>query len=284
MSETRTLHFSIQGEYVTDTARNMFYQKNDFIGAIQLIMDATVTDQMTEEQRFVQACKILNGNLKLTGVYPGDNYGVYEDTPDPQKTFVQKFNRMRVQITEQEDQLRKLNCKLELLYDVLPRDTKNLINDKLDDYGEDPLFTPTCNPTANNNEDDEPINFMGQVINQDTIQDTLEHLKSQHTEDDYGWLSPTGKFYPSEFGTHTASAIKLAKKYYSQEYKLHTTQADTILYSHGWVLMHNPMYGTATPSHDESIRKTKKQIDFIYEYYTKRNKPGLADRYLQELA
>ena len=75
-----TLHFTIQGEFVTNKARQIFYENNDFIEAIRIIMHATVTNQLTEEQRFIQACKILNGELKTAGVYPGEDYGVYDDT------------------------------------------------------------------------------------------------------------------------------------------------------------------------------------------------------------
>ena len=123
---------------------------------------------------------------------------------------------------------------------------------------------------------------MGQTIN---IQDTLDHMKQKDTDDDYGWLSPNGTFYPGEFGSHVASGIRLAKKFYPEQCAdpENNLREDDILYQHNWILMHNPTYGTATPNYKPEARITKAQRDFIYNYYMKRGKNGLADRYMKEL-
>lgn len=276
-----TLHFTIQGEFVTNKARQIFYENNDFIEAIRIIMHATVTNQLTEEQRFIQACKILNGELKTAGVYPGEDYGVYDDTPDEPNKLVQHFQTMKAKLNKTEAKLAKLESKLETLGAVLPNNTKREINDILDEYGKDPLFDKEPEPTL--------IEFNGTSITPSQVQDTLDHIKSESETEDYGWLSPTGKFFPSEFGTHTASAIKLAKQYYPEEYNLKNpnarlpSESDQVLYEHGWILMHNPMYGTAMPSYNPGQRITKSQKDFIYKYYFDRNKTHLVKEYLPDM-
>lgn len=48
----------------------------------------------------------------------------------------------------------------------------------------------------------------------------------------------------------------------------------------GWALLHNPGMGTAFVTSSDSKPLTKKQKDFLFDYYTKRNKPRKAEEYL----
>ena len=274
-SNGRTLHFSIEGSIVTDTARNSLYQNNNFVHAMDLILSATVTDQLTEADRIYQALKILNGNLRTAGTYPGPDYGIYPDTPTKPNLLKTWFQNIQTTLDKQTTELDQLHKKLQCLDDILPDYIKDQIRETLDEFGMDPLFERRPEPT---------VSFMGQEITPDTIQDTLDHMKSETAEQsDYGWLSPDGTFYPGEFGEHVASAMRLAKKFYPEELHVNNQREDHILYSHSWILMHNPMYGTAFPNYAPEARITKKQKDFIYKYYTDRDKPGLADKYLKQL-
>lgn len=270
-TQTHTVHFSIRGEFITNTARKKLYHDNDLAGAMDLILGATVTDQMTEADRVYQALKILNGNLKIAGTYPGDDYGVYDDEPEKPDKLANYFKKTQARIKQQSEKLKSLDEKLECLENTLPSDAKTAIRETLDEFGLDSLF---------HQENSEPITFMGQQLD---VQDTLEHMKTADNKSDYGWLSPTGEFFPGEFGAHVADAMNLAKKFYPSEYNETSTRADDILYRHNWILMHNPMYGTAIPNHAPEARITKKQKDFVYQYYIDREKPGLADRYMREL-
>ena len=74
----RSMHFSVQGELITRLARErVFYENPPRIKyAIDLLMSCLESDQMSEGDRLLLAVKILNGEARIVGTYPEDDYGV----------------------------------------------------------------------------------------------------------------------------------------------------------------------------------------------------------------
>ena len=94
MSETKSLHFSVQGEFITNMAREKLYYNNDLFGAIDLIMNCTITEEISYAERLTNAIKILNGELQIVGTYPNDDYRIVPSEQSPQRTIRQWFQNL----------------------------------------------------------------------------------------------------------------------------------------------------------------------------------------------
>lgn len=105
-------------------------------------------------------------------------------------------------------------------------------------------------------------------------------------EEDYGWLRPDGVFFGVEWGEHQAWANQYMLRNMSEE-EYDKTDIDFLysgdyLLDRGWVLLHNPAQGVAYPTVSDTRSLTKKQREFLYDYYIKRNQTALANKYIKE--
>lgn len=100
-------------------------------------------------------------------------------------------------------------------------------------------------------------------------------LKEHGTEiKEFGWVSPTGEFFESPFGTHEESAQKIVKKKGMKDeflsWKKETTHSnlmrDFLSEIKGYCLVHNP---TGDGGYVVTNLKplTKKQKEFLYGYF-----------------
>ena len=94
----------------------------------------------------------------------------------------------------------------------------------------------------------------------------------------YGWLSPTGEFTESDWGTHEDAARNIILK---RDWILDYTEwvarerktgnklmlyRDFLIYEKGYVLIHNPsLIGNYKVTYLKDL--TKKQKDFLYGYF-----------------
>ena len=67
--------FRIDGRFVTKRARELVDEDN-IKNAVDLILNCIQTDQLSKDELFIYALKILNGDASIKGVYPSDDYGV----------------------------------------------------------------------------------------------------------------------------------------------------------------------------------------------------------------
>lgn len=94
----------------------------------------------------------------------------------------------------------------------------------------------------------------------------------------YGWLSPTGEFIKSGWGTHEDTAKYIIKRrcwdtdYYewvnneSETGNKRVLYRDFLIYEKGYVLIHNPsLIGNYKVTYAKDL--TKKQKDFLYGYF-----------------
>jgi len=114
-------------------------------------------------------------------------------------------------------------------------------------------------------------------------------LKAQRYNDNYGWLSPQGEFYPSDFGDHQdwaddyVNKNRLKYEYMDYNEKLPFgcgSKGDFLVYAKGFVLLHNPTQGLAMVTSSSIKPLTKRQKDFLYGYYIDRDQQEEAEKYL----
>lgn len=105
---------------------------------------------------------------------------------------------------------------------------------------------------------------------------------------EYGWLSPTGEFFPGEWGTHEEIATNIiSDKGWADEFwnypnePLGTTSGDYLCHVKGWVLVHCPArFGHVQVQ--QGKRLTKKQREFLYNYFNAQGERLRANDYLAE--
>lgn len=112
--QTMKLTFSIQGEFCTRIAREKFYYDKDLPGAVELLQSCLVSDRLSDAETVALALAILDGRKEIRGVYPGDEYGVYDVPEDkrPKKNIVSFFQGINEERKKLEKQNRVLMDKL----------------------------------------------------------------------------------------------------------------------------------------------------------------------------
>lgn len=103
-------------------------------------------------------------------------------------------------------------------------------------------------------------------------------------KDNYGWLSPTGEFFPVEWGNHILWAREYMDSHslwepYNRKAYIY---ASDYLTDRNWILLHNPMQGEAYVTMSSIKTPTKKQRDFLFDYYTRRGNHNEAKRWLED--
>ena len=113
-------------------------------------------------------------------------------------------------------------------------------------------------------------------------------MRGPDSSQDYGWLEPSGTFHLVEWGEHEEWACEQVKlKNWFEEWVLHGTSSlhsfgDFLVYRRGWVLLHNPAHGLAIPTASDTKPLTKAQREFLFDYYTERDRPDMAKKYLED--
>ena len=275
----RSMHFSVQGELITRLARErVFYENPPRIKyAIDLLMSCLESDQMSEGDRLLLAVKILNGEARIVGTYPEDDYGVEMlEKPEGKFNLMERIERVAQEVEDLKKERRELSDKLACVAEELdlPPWKMRAINrtwrtdyggendifdvDPSDGCGEDPLLSVLKRFSGSEDGEEDPANEL-----------------------DYGWLAPDGTFYPVEFASHQSWAWKkLMELGAIEKYDLNAGNAGDKLVEMGWALLHNPGMGTAFVTSSDAKPLTKKQKDFLFDYYTKRNKHRKAEEYL----
>lgn len=107
---------------------------------------------------------------------------------------------------------------------------------------------------------------------------------------EYGWLSPTGEFIESSWGTHEESAREIVeRKKWGEEYNnwlesqdvlLEINYRDFLSQAKKYVLIHDP--GNTGYRVTGSHKLTKKQKEFLYGYFKDMGMTMRAEAYLDE--
>lgn len=296
--ETRNLHFSVDGDFITNLAREQCHYNGRLKYAVNLLTSAMQTDEMTPQEIEHTAYDILNGRARIAGVYPGPDYHVeYIPGNEHKCDLNDTFERMKKQIEECESELEDLQERYLYLCDQIPEYQSNRIlsahkNEK---------FADECNTYFNNHADDKDensafseqssaISRIADVISNpyQALDEFMNRMHSDDSDNDYGWLEPDGTYHPVEWGKHTEWASEYLEKHFPYTTKPNDSNAklywrtkpdgtqeyinggDVLVYSLGWILIDNPAQGMGRHTCRPDRPMTKAQREFLFDYYTKR--------------
>lgn len=264
-----SLNFTIEGEFITNFARDKLFKEQDFDGAINILMSCLMTDQLSEAERYSLALEILDGAKYITGVYPSADYGVCEENP-PKHLIRDCFKKQIAAMTK----LRTENN--ELLYKYLD------LCDKCGENFTEPKAAEEEEKT--HNEISFVVQYEGNIFS-----------KAKNYNDLMGFIEPNGTFHQVDWCHHS----DWAKEYLDAHYDLYGDDAalmgktingelrilyntDVLVYSLHWVLLDNPYNGIPSPKYDESYGLTKKQKEVLFDFYMATKQPEEARRLFNE--
>lgn len=264
------LHFSIEGDFITQTAREKLKQ-HDLLGAMKLLMDCTLCDELSESEHICLCVDILTGRKSLTGTYPDGDYHVIDDTPEEQASSVMSLVELAQKqldyAKELENHAKSLESKLDFVLASMSTADANEANNEYYEQYDEYLFTPR-------NEHDTIVNDMVESFL--AVQKYPEELK----DNNYGWLEPDGTFHPVPWGEHQAWAGEYLNNNYpaSSHPELYGVfcGGDILTNKLGFILLHSPSQGIAQYTMSSHHRMTKAQKEFLYDYYVKRGHNDLA--------
>lgn len=245
MSEARSLSFSVEGEFITNLAREWYYvEHKPYEKSEELLLSCMEGTEQTEEELKKLVKDIMIGKLKLEG--NSNKEGLYLESDD--YDIIYYIDGLQFELKKERQSKEKYKENLDKM---------------LDDIDEGKLRYKT-------------------VIKRDSLIDSL--LKASKTENNYGWLSPKGEFIPIDWGQHQEWASNYIKESEGllKEFKnsnFSNSSGDFLVDIKGWVLLHNPSQGVAKPLYRKDGKLTRKQKDFLYEYYIDRDEKDLAILY-----
>ena len=264
-SEKVQLHFSIQGEFITNLAREKCYEENDIAYALNLLTHCLMSDDLPQETILGLAFQILDGTMEIVGTYPGEDYGI-RPVPNAMPRLMDHLKSLKTQLDTYKKKEQQAVEKLCCLAETIPSYMKYQVNDAWKEYGYDDSIFPDVAAS-------EPSPL---------LDDVFDRILNSCADDDYGWLEPDGTYHPVEWAHHQNWA-----RHYLKEQN-HSLMLDSmtrgcapgdLLVEQGWVLLHNPGQGLARPTYNTARGLTKKQKEFLFDYYVKRKKETLANEY-----
>ncbi len=255
----RTLQISVDGEWLTDLAREWFYlEGKGYDKCIELLDSSMSGTDKTKEQIRRYAEELLLGRAALKGSTADGTYHLEIYSPEEEEKMPDDMNVWKI-VGEQrkiKEELDKYKRRWDVAMKMIPRYLKEEIGIELDEDLTEPESRPVVSRALDN--------YMKRML------DTEEH-----TTEDYGWLEPNGKFHAVEWGDHQKWAYEYleskakTEEEYSKLPRLY--EAGDVLTKEGWVLLHNPSQGIAMATKDSGKDYTKAQKEFLFEYYMERN-------------
>lgn len=294
--QTKSVHFSIQGETITNIAREKFHRQYDLTGALNLLMGCLISDQLSETEQKQLAYDILDGKARLTGTYPGDDYRLEELSPEAHD-IQDTIQKLASQQAQQAEKLQQTELQLHFLLQYLDENAPYMASNAMNDYQselDEPFMSYQKLSELNC---DHIADILYPTAANSILQSFLDRMHAQTDSDldnDYGWLEPNGTFHPVPFGEHQQWASDYIQSHYSDEEWMAsgveqpetknylTSFGDYLVYRKHWVLLDNPHQGVAKVTQDPSYPLTKQQKDFLFQYYSDRKQPQLAKQYLED--
>lgn len=299
----QTLHFSIEGAFITKFARELLYERHDLDKAISYLKDCTLSDELSETEHIKLIMDILRGKADIVGTYPGEDYGIecHDDLPEEKlnPSIGELMNQMQKTIDELKQKNEQLLLQRNFLYCELFENTPYTLKEYMTAYE-----TAYDEPFLNAEEQktlgypDTLANHTLMALNKLTggntsLLDSFMERIHQDLPDDYGWLHPNGTFYPVDFGEHEAWAGRYIEENYPDEYESamspqpeskdsYHSYGDFLVYRKNFCLLDNPAQGLARVTCNPARNRTKAQKEFLFDYYTKRNHPEIAKLYFDE--
>lgn len=242
----RELHFTVEGKFVTNLARQKLTEGHDLNAAVKLLESALVTNQLNELEKSGLIFNILRGSMEITGTYPGDDYGVVE-TPKSKDLLHNAIRDMGNQLDGLADDNERMMRQLETLNEILPEKYKKQANDATGET----------------------------IFPDDDATDIIESPSGEFTPVDFGNHEQFALRYLRE---HMAleDTPAIMKKY-------HSSMTDWLIYERNFVLLHNPSLGPAILTRNETRNLTRAQKDFLFDYFTTHGRNADANKIMEQL-
>lgn len=281
MEERATLSFNIQGEFITKLAREwLFYEGRDIDKVMDLLLSCMGGTDMEPEKLKRYAEDVLLGRAEFSGSTADRSFRMTVYEPEEQPKIPEQFDifkRLSAE-TKRRKEAEKERDKYREWYSVAM--------EYVPEYAKNQVLEETGQPKESRYGSDALNSFMERMMDEE-----------EHSTGDYGWLEPNGTFHEVEWGNHQEWANDYLDAHLSEEERdaamveinLSGLRSGTgligaadYLVRRGWVLLHNPSQGIAIPTRDETKRYTKKQQDFLYDYYMERGKEKEANALYEE--
>lgn len=283
MGEVSKVSFSIEGDFITKLAREKYYEDNDLKYAINILMSATETDEISYNEKVGTCIQILDGKAQIVGVYPGDDYGLVETPDNPSLGFLEHAGNINKKLKENARRLEDEHTKICFLIDYL------MEKDIITDYILRNIDSKYCEEYG-----EHMFDMDGTEPEQSDIVDEPKEL-SYNPDEDYGWLEPNGTYHPVPWGEHGRWASNWADEHYpfmenTEIYRKKNAEGklrfhfgrDFLIYNLHWVLVDNPSQGAPRIVCDEVRRMTKAQKEFLYKHFKDRGMDEEANRLYEE--
>lgn len=277
MEDRMSLSFNIQGKFITRLAREwLFYEGKD----IELVMDLLLscmggTDMKPEElKRYAEDILLgradFDGNT-ADGTFHMTTYDPSEHPEVPEQFDI--FRRLSVEIARRK--------KAEEERDRY-REWYSVAMEYVPEFAQNEVLEETGQPIKSRYGNDMLGSFMERMMD-----------KKEHSTEDYGWLEPDGTFHEVEWGNHQEWAQRYIEENFPEvaedddvdmqtKCNVGLIGAGDWLVERGWVLLHSPSQGIAQPTKNPVKRYTKKQQEFLYDYYMERGKEREANAVYEE--
>lgn len=244
--------------------------------AYQTAESCMVNPDISDKERQDLIIGVLNGTLQFADA--GNGVFTLEETGKTcgyaAEMLIRRIESMQKKIEEQTIEIDELYRKLLFVYDHLePESIIEICDDYLDITGK-PLFGEFSS-LDNVGNTTYYVSFTDDY-DRPYAHDDADNAAADTDTPEYGWLSPEGKFFAVEWGEHGKWAWN-----YVKDNKIESINgifdAGDLLVALGWVLLHNPMHGTARATISKDVKLTIPQKRFLYEYYMSVGEPLAAD-------
>lgn len=277
MEDRMTLSFNIQGEFITRLAREwLFYEGKEIEKIMDLLLSCMGGTDMKPEELKKYAEDVLLGRADFSGNTADGTFHMktYDpsEQPDVPKQF-DIFHRLSAEIAKR----KKAEEERERY-----REWYSVAMEYVPEYAKNEVLKETGQPVESRYGNDMLGSFMERMMD-----------KKEHSTEDYGWLEPDGTFHEVEWGNHQEWAQRYIEENFPEvaedddvdmqtKCNVGLIGAGDWLVERGWVLLHSPSQGIAQPTKNPVKRYTKKQQEFLYNYYMERGKEREANAVYEE--
>lgn len=265
------LSFNVQGEFITKLAREwLFCEEKDIEKVMDLLLSCMNGTDMKPEELKRYAEDVLLGRADFTGNTADGTFCMTTYDPSEQPDvpeYFDIFKRLSAEI-EKRKKVEKERDRYMKWYSVAM--------EHVPEYAKNKVLKETGQPTESRYGNDMLGSFMERIMDE-----------KEYSTGDYGWLEPDGTFHEVDWGNHQEWAQRYIEENFPEmaedddvdmqiKCNVGLIGAGDFLVEKGWVLMHNPSQGIAIPTKNPAKRYTKKQQEFLYDYYMERGKEGEA--------
>ncbi len=267
--EQKEIQMCIDCGGLMQLARERFYENHDIVSAMNILMGITNCDQLTKEEQEILCLEILMYKKDIVGIYPREEVRIIDCTKKIYD-FFGTIDNLSQKIKNSEEEYNSLLQKFLFLRDKTDESYLKALNDSYYFETGEYLFEEDFAETSNDEE--ELFKCKTYKKNDEEVESYLKRMADtqSHSTEDYGWLSPEGKFFDAPFGHHNEWARKYLEKNDPEFDEIYSDKCKDKLIELHWVLLDSPYGGIATPKFGH-FGMTKAQKEFLYDYYMERN-------------